>query len=118
MGMPVSFKGPGVLRTNHNHLRLPLEKLRIILTQLRHVPLAEWSGEAAVEDQQYICFSAKIRQTHSVPPEVLQGEIGGKRVECNLGHSFLSLVWFSEQSFFLEFPDLLAELLQKVGEAV
>ena len=49
---PVSRKSTGIFRAQHNHLRLACDKFRVILAQLRHVPLAEWSGETMVEDQQ------------------------------------------------------------------
>jgi hypothetical protein len=30
------------------------------MAQLRHVPLAEWSGEAAVQDENYMAFAFEI----------------------------------------------------------
>jgi hypothetical protein len=32
----------------------------MVETQLRHMPLAEWSGKAAVKDQEDICFCLVI----------------------------------------------------------
>jgi hypothetical protein len=32
-------------------LSLAVDEFIVVLTQLRHVPLAEWSGKAAVEHQ-------------------------------------------------------------------
>jgi hypothetical protein len=57
---PIGLKSPGVFRADHHNLRPPFDKFRIVLAQLRHVPLAERSGEGAVEDQQNVGFAAKI----------------------------------------------------------
>jgi len=34
----------------------------VVLTQLRHMPLAEWSGKGAVEHQQHIFLADKVFQ--------------------------------------------------------
>jgi hypothetical protein len=46
--------------TNHHNLRAGSNKLFVVMAQLRHVPLAEWSGEAAVQDENYMAFAFEI----------------------------------------------------------
>jgi hypothetical protein len=74
---PVHEKCLGALGSNHNHFRVLRDKLVIVLAQLRHVPAAERSEESAVEDQQNVFVSAKIRETDLVSVEVSQCEIRG-----------------------------------------
>jgi hypothetical protein len=50
------------------------------------MPLAEWSGKAAVEHEQNMCFATEIGQVKRLPLEVGQGEIGGWGVDRNFGH--------------------------------
>jgi hypothetical protein len=57
---PIGFKCFRIFRTDHNHLRLPFFKFQIVLAQLRHVPLAEWSGKAAIEYEQYVGLPFEI----------------------------------------------------------
>ena len=51
---PILLKGCSIFRANdHNHAVVPI-KIREILAQLRHVPSAEGSEKAAIEDEQDI----------------------------------------------------------------
>jgi len=57
--LPVFAEGCLVFRPDDDHYGLAGGKFLIILAQLRHVPAAEWSHKAAVENQQDI-FPAHI----------------------------------------------------------
>ena len=48
---PIQFEMFSVFRTDHDDLGFLSLKFCIVAAQLRHVPLAEWSDEAAVEYQ-------------------------------------------------------------------
>jgi len=52
--LPILGEGCLVLRSDDDHFGLAGAKFMIVLAQLRHVPAAEWSHKAAVEDQQEI----------------------------------------------------------------
>jgi hypothetical protein len=45
------------------------------------MPLAEWSGKAAVEDEKNMGFAAKIGQAYRIALEISQGEIGCGGIE-------------------------------------
>jgi len=85
MLLPIRCKSFAIFRTNNDHLSLPLDKFLIILAQLRHVPLAEWSGKAAVEHEQNVRFTAEIRKAKQLTLEIEQGDIGGGGVKSDLG---------------------------------
>jgi hypothetical protein len=67
-------------------LSLPFEKILVVLAQLRHMPLAEWSKKAAVENEQYVRIAAKISQANWLALEIDQGEVRGRGVESNFRH--------------------------------
>jgi len=67
---PIGLKSLCVFRADHHHLRPPLDEFLIVLAQLRHVPLAEWSDKGAVEDQQHVGFAAKIGKTNAFSLEI------------------------------------------------
>ena len=48
---PISPKGVGIFGTDDDDDGIPLGKLQIILTQLRHMPAAERSDKTPVKDQ-------------------------------------------------------------------
>jgi len=50
------------------------------------MPLAEWSGKAAVENKQDIRMSFEIRQADCISAEVLQGEIWSRCVDHYFRH--------------------------------
>jgi len=60
VGFPVFSEGGGVIRANDDHTRAEGEKVMIILAQLRHVPAAEGSLQAAVEDQDDVFLFSEI----------------------------------------------------------
>ena len=64
-----------IFRTNREDASLPFFKFQIVLAQLRHVPLAEWSGKTAVEHQQDICLSFEIGQAYYLTLEIRQGKV-------------------------------------------
>ena len=49
--LPVSLKRLRIFRTNNDNLRISIFKFLVVLTQLRHMPLAKWSHKSTVEDQ-------------------------------------------------------------------
>jgi hypothetical protein len=78
---PVPLKGFGVFRANHHYFRAPLNKLWIVLAQLRHMLLAERSNKSAVENQDDMRLAPALGQAHRVTPEIGQGEIWGRDVQ-------------------------------------
>ena len=83
---PVSRKGSGIFGTQHNHLSLAFNKFLVILTQLRHMLLAKWSSETAVEYQQHMHAAAKIGQVNQLTLEIGQAEIWSRSINRNLRH--------------------------------
>jgi len=81
MLLPIGLKGFGIFWPDHNYLRLPFDEFWVILAQLRHMPLAEWSDKGAVENQQHVRFTMKIGQANGFTLEILQGKIGGGGVK-------------------------------------
>lgn len=57
---PIFLKRFRILWTNHNDCCLQVKKAVIILTQLRQMPAAEWSNEAAIEHNQHMLTGGKI----------------------------------------------------------
>jgi hypothetical protein len=47
----------------------------IILTQLRHVLLGEWSKKSTIENHHHIFSVGKIRKGYAVPVQIEQSEI-------------------------------------------
>jgi hypothetical protein len=84
--LPIGCKGFGVFGAEDDNLRLSLDKFLMILAQLRHVPLAEWSGQAAVEDQHHMRFAAEIGQADGLTQEIGQAEIGSGGMDRDLRH--------------------------------
>ncbi len=83
---PIRFKGAGIFRTYDDHLGLPLDEFLVILAQLRHVPAAEWSNEAAVEHEQDMRCAAKIGQAKWLALIIGQGEVRGGGIKQDLRH--------------------------------
>ena len=77
MIVPVTLKSGRFFRPNHDDFEILLQEHFLILAQLRHMPAAVRSLEAAIEHQQYMLFALEIRQAHALPIEVLQLKIGG-----------------------------------------
>ena len=50
------------------------------------MPLAEWSGEGAVEYEQNMGFAMKIGQANRLVPKIFQGEIRGEGIDGNFRH--------------------------------
>ena len=59
---PVFFKHIRTFRPDRHDFRIELAEPLIILAQLRHVPAAEGSDEAPVEDQQQILLAGIVAQ--------------------------------------------------------
>jgi hypothetical protein len=50
------------------------------------VPLAEWSGKAAIEYEQYIRLPFEIGKAYRLSLKIFQSEIRGEGVQSDLGH--------------------------------
>ncbi len=57
---PVICEGLLVFRPENQNLRVLSHKLIVVKAQLRHVPLAERSEEAAIKNQQHILSTLKV----------------------------------------------------------
>lgn len=62
----VVFKSVLVVRSNDNHLGAAIDKYLVVLAQLRHMPAAEGSLEAAVEYEQYSFCTLERRELESI----------------------------------------------------
>jgi hypothetical protein len=80
----ICFESGGILWANDDYLGPPLNKFRILLAQLRHMPLAEWSGEGPVEYQQHIGFSAEIGKPEWSAFEIYQGKVWSRGIKADL----------------------------------
>ena len=49
--LEIGRKLPGVFRPDDYDGNITGDKFSVVLTQLRHMPLAEWSGKGAIEHQ-------------------------------------------------------------------
>ncbi len=87
MLLPIFTEGSGVFRSNHDDLSVPAGKFFKVTAQLRHMPLAEWSGKAAVENQQNIVFAEEVGEGDRFPAKVGKRKIRGGRIQSNNGHS-------------------------------
>lgn len=63
---PIFLKQLLALGANYQDFRVLLNKLLVISAQLRRMLLAEWSGEAAVENQYDVFLAAKIGKPHGL----------------------------------------------------
>lgn len=77
---PVGSESSVIFRTDHDNFGLAVHKFLKVMAQLRHMPLAEWSGKAAVEDDQDVVCSAEIGELNGFTPEIIEGEIGSGQV--------------------------------------
>jgi hypothetical protein len=60
MLVPVVTKCFRVIWTNDQNLGLTFCEFIVVPAQLRHVPVAEWSKESPVEDQQYVILTFEL----------------------------------------------------------
>ena len=60
VGSPVILERLAALGSDNNYGRGSFDEFLMVETQLRHMSLAEWSGKAAVKDQEDICFCLVI----------------------------------------------------------
>ena len=108
-GRPGIYAGAGVtvgfenfdspFWTNDYDLCISFHKLLVVLTQLRHVFLAERSYKAPVEYQDDVFFAPIVRETYCLPLEIVQGKI---RSDCINLHSIRhgltsSILWVGRQ---------------------
>jgi hypothetical protein len=69
---PIGFERHGIFGSYNYDLRLSPKKFLMFLAQLRHVPLAERSGEASIKNKHNIRSVSKIRQLYCFSTKVLQ----------------------------------------------
>ncbi len=81
----------GILWYHHHNFGFLGHKLVIVLTQLRHVPAAEWSGEAAIENQQYMFLAAVIRKFHNFAIVIVQFESRSRFIQSHFTHHIVTL---------------------------
>ena len=83
----IAGEGGGILRTDDQDGRFTLLELSKVLAQLRHMRTAEWSHEAAIEDQQDIP-AAQIREPDGFSTVISQLKIWGGGIDGHFGHGF------------------------------
>lgn len=64
--LPVGRKTFGIFGADHYNGNVARYKLVIVLAQLRHMLLAEWSDKGAVENQQHVFLAAQISQAEDL----------------------------------------------------
>ena len=91
----ISGKCFGIFRTEDHNGRFPFHKFIIILTQLRHMRLAERSHKTTVKHEQHMLLPLKLRQGYLVALVICQRKTRRWCVEFNLSHL---LVFSNKQS--------------------
>ncbi len=92
---PIIFKEMLGLGANHDDLRVALDKLLVLSTQLRRMLFAERSEEAAIENQYDVFLAAKIGKPHGFIVEITQREVRRRRVKLNFRHFFALAIWIA-----------------------
>jgi hypothetical protein len=64
---PIFLEGGLVIRTHYQDYRIFCIEFVVISAQLRHMPAAEWSKKAAIEDQDNILLKFVIGKTDWLP---------------------------------------------------
>jgi hypothetical protein len=82
--LPIISKCFCVLGTHHDDLGVPIGKLGKISAQLRHMPAAEGSPEATIEDQDDVLVALIVGQAHGLVFKILQGKVWCCCVDLNL----------------------------------
>jgi hypothetical protein len=83
---PEALKGFWGVRANCKNLDMTGLKLWVILTQLRQMPAAIWSGEPAKEDKQNMRPPTIVTQLHKATGDVRQGEVRRWHTDLELWH--------------------------------
>ena len=86
MHFPIFFKGGRGFRPDHYNFGILCCELVVIVAQLRHMLLAEWSDKAAIENQKNVLFVFEIREADLIFFEIYQCEVGGWGVEFDAIH--------------------------------
>jgi hypothetical protein len=86
MATKVSSEGGGVLRADNHNGCIHFEELIMVPAQLRHVLAAEWSGEAAIENQQHVLAPGKIGEGHVSAVEIRENKVRRPLIKGDLGH--------------------------------
>ena len=94
--LPVLGKGICIFRSDDHDLGFLLCEFVIVLAQLRHVPPAERSDKAAVEDQQDVLLALKICQADCASVEIGQCKVRGGLVKFGAAHE--------DNTRIMEFP--------------
>ena len=69
--LPIGLELISAVRADGDHNGISRDELIMILAQLRHVPAAEWSIEATVEDQHDMRVPGIVRDTDHLATRVL-----------------------------------------------
>lgn len=118
IGFPVQRKCQTVFRSNHQDHGVLFCEFVVILAQLRHVPSAEGSEKAAIENEQDVLLQVKICEADLIAVEIGQCEIGGGFVEFSTTHTgttritpkmisttrLMMLDWVTDLSTHMETP--------------
>ena len=75
--LPVLVKGGGTVRAKNEYFCIKFAKIRIRPTQLRHVPAAERSEQAAVKYQHNMVLAPVARKSKRMAIAIIKGKIGG-----------------------------------------
>lgn len=87
VGSPVILESLTALGSDNNYGRGSINEFLMVETQLRHMPLAEWSGKAAVKDQENIRFCLVIGEFYSFTVKILQRKIRRFGIQFNFWHT-------------------------------
>ena len=78
---PIFYERIFIFRANDENHSVFVLKFLVVLAQLRHMPTAERSDKAAVENQQHGLLTTEIGQSNLLAAKVGQFEIRGGGVE-------------------------------------
>ena len=83
LGLPSPLEGRGAVRAEDHDLGPALRQLAVLLAQLRQVPAAVRSEEAAVEDEQDVRDALEARERERLALEVGEREVRRGFVDRN-----------------------------------
>jgi hypothetical protein len=78
--MPICGKSFFIFGSNYDDLCLPVNEFLIVMAQLCHMPLAEWSHESTIENKQDVGLSLEIGKSDRFSLKILKDEIRSRGV--------------------------------------
>ena len=124
---PIGGKRLPVVGPDDNDFCPSLDESVIPLAQLRHVLLAEGSGESPVEYEDDVVLGGKVRGADLPAAEILKNELRCRRIDLNSGHgcplpcseaAFDGSYWNERLVFLSAQSDVGAGRIWRIGFAI